>query len=158
MIKRVKNISRSQFKRINFYPTSENPTKDTHAFISVYGTEFHEQPAPKINRPLWMDGIQLMFDDVDVDYAPMNLKAISDKQADTIVDFVVRIYNHSDDIDLIIHCYAGVSRSAAIGKFVNDIFKLDLPNYRSLQLYNSAVYRKLVNAWDMHLNGDVAGT
>lgn len=157
MIKHVKNISKSMFRRINFYPTSENPTKDTHAFISVYGTELDEQPAPKINYPIWMDGIQLMFDDVDADYAPKNLKAISDHQADIIVNFVVRIHDHPDDINLIIHCYAGVSRSAGIGKFINDIFKLDLPNYRSLQLYNSAVYRKLVDAWGRLLERDVAG-
>lgn len=157
MIISTKNISRRSFHRINFYPTSENPTKDTHAFISVYGTDLDEQPAPKINHPIWMDGIQLMFDDVDADYAPKNLKAISDKQADIIVDFVVRIHDHPDEINLIIHCYAGVSRSAGIGKFVNDILKLDLPNYRSLQLYNSAVYRKLVDAWGRLLERDVAG-
>lgn len=147
MIKRVKNISRSQFRRINFYPTSENPTKNTHAFISIYGTEFDEHPAPKINHPLWLDGIQLMFDDVDSDYAPKNLKAISDKQADIIVNFVNLVHEHENELTLIIHCFAGVSRSAGVGKFVNDVLKLDLPNYRHLQLYNSSVYRKLVNAW-----------
>jgi len=154
MIKRVKNISRSQFRRINFYPTSENPTKDTHAFISIYGTEVDEQPAPKINRPLWMDGIQLMFDDVDNDYAPKNLRAMSDKQADITVNFIRRVHEHENDLTLIVHCFAGVSRSAGVGKFVNDIFKLDLPNYRGLQLYNSAVYRKLVNAWERLLDQD----
>ena len=158
MIRKVKNVSRSQFRRINFYPTSENPTKNTHAFISIYGTEFDEQPAPKINHPLWMDGIQLMFDDVDNDYAPKNLKAISDKQADIIVNFVRRIHEHPDELVLIVHCFAGVSRSAGVGKFVNDIFKLDLPNYRGLQLYNAAVYRKLVDAWGRLLERDVAGT
>jgi predicted protein tyrosine phosphatase len=135
------------FRRINFYPTSENPTKDTHAFISIYGTEFDEHPAPKINHPRWMDGIQLMFDDVDNDYAPKNLKAITDKQADIIVGFVQRIHQLPVDITLIVHCFAGVSRSAGVGKFVNDIFRLELPNYRGLQLYNAAVYRKLVDAW-----------
>jgi hypothetical protein len=147
MIKRVKNISRAMFRRINFYPTSENPTKDTHAYISIYGTEMDEQPAPKINNPLWMDGIQLMFDDVDNDYAPLRLKAITDEQADNIVQFVRRIHDLPDEITLIVHCFAGVSRSAGVGRFVNDMFNLDLPNYRNLKLYNIAVYRQLVDAW-----------
>lgn len=147
MIKNVKNISRSKFRQINFYPTSENPTKDTHAFISIYGTEVDEQPAPKINHPLWMDGIQLMFDDVDFDYEPLKLKAISPKQADIIVNFVDRIHNLPNEITIIVHCLAGVSRSAGVGKFINDIFSLNLPNYYELKVHNDTVYRRLVAAW-----------
>jgi len=155
VIKNVKNISRYQFKRVNFNPTSENPTKDTHAYISIYGTEFNEHPAPKINYPLWMEGIQLMFDDVDVNYSSMNLKAISDHQANIIVKFIQKIHEHPNEITLIVHCFAGVSRSAGVGKFIDDIFKLNLPNYRSLNLYNATVYRKLIDAWGRLLEGDV---
>jgi hypothetical protein len=141
-------MSRKQFHRINFYPTSASPTKDTHAFISIYGNEPDELPAPKINHGLWYDGVQLQFDDVDFDCVSKNLKTISDHQADVIVEFLRRIHDHRNEIILMIHCFAGVSRSAAVGKFANDVFRLDLPNYNRLQLYNAAVYRKLVNAWD----------
>ena len=158
MIKRMKNISRSRFNEINFSTTSENPSKDTHVFISVYGSELYEQSAPKINHSIWREGIQIMFDDVEHDFEPMNLKTLSDRQADTIVNFVSRIHNHPEEFEMIIHCYAGISRSAGIGKFINDTFDLNLPNYRSLQLYNSTVYRKLVEAWGRFLEHPVAGT
>ena len=48
------------------------------------------------------------------------------RQADIIVNFVRQIHEHENEINLIIHCFAGVSRSAGVGKFVNDIFKLNL--------------------------------
>jgi predicted protein tyrosine phosphatase len=143
MIRQVRNISRAQFRRIN--SSSSKQTKDDHAFISIYGTEWEEQPPPKINQSIWMDGIQLMFDDVDSDYSPKNMKSISNKQSDIIVEFVRRIHEHPSDIDLIIHCFAGISRSAGVGKFINDILGLDLPNYRNLRLCNATVYRNLIN-------------
>ena len=76
-----------------------------------------------------------------------NLYVISDEQADSIVAFINRLHSDLTEVDLIIHCYAGISRSAAVGKFFNDIFKLNLPNYNNLMLYNKVVYTKLLNAW-----------
>lgn len=149
MIKRMLNISMLNFKKINFYPCSENPTKETHAFISIYG---NDDVQPKINHPLWFDGIQLMFDDVDSGFESKNLNVISDKQADQIVEFLFKIHEHEKEFSLIIHCYAGVSRSAAVGKFANDLFCLKLPNYDRLNLYNTTVYRKLWNAADRRMN------
>ena len=154
MIKTVKNISRSMFKNLNFYPTSKTPSKETHAYISIYGTEPDELPAPKINPSVWMTGIQLMFDDVDRDFDgyKMSLRMIQPHQADEIVRFVFDLHEMEKEVDLIVHCYAGVSRSAGVGKFVNDIFKLDLPNYNRLSLYNATVYQQLVSAWDRLVN------
>lgn len=146
MIKKVKNISRSMFRRINFYPTSEPITKDTHAYISIYGTGLDELPAPKINHNLWMCGIQLMFDDIDNN--SKNLKTISDHQALRLVNFIRHIHQSPNNITLIIHCYAGLSRSAGVGMFVNNVLHLNLPNYNKLEFYNKIVHRKLMNAWN----------
>jgi hypothetical protein len=144
MILSVKHISRSQFKQINFYPTSDSPSKETHAYISIYGNEPDELPAPKINHPLWYDGIQLQFDDVDIEYPSCRLKPISKEQAVEIVNFVILLHELPQPINLIVHCYAGVSRSAAVARFVKEFIMMEanLPRER---LFNATVFRALSN-------------
>jgi len=155
MIKSVINISRAQFKRINFYHTSFNPTKKTHAYISIYGTEYDEIPAPRVNHAIWMDGIQLQFDDIEKDIKGLNLKKISKEQANQIVQFIIKLHNLPEEIFLVIHCYAGISRSAGIGKFTNDILKLNLSNYENLDIFNSFVYSMLKDSWECYSNRNV---
>ena len=151
MIRNIQNMSRNNFKRINFYPSSNSPTKDTHAYISIYGNELEELPPPRINHPLWFDGIQLKFDDVEEDYKD-RLFVINDTQSDKIIKFINDIFLNEKQLILIVHCYAGISRSAAVGKFTNDIFKLDLPQYQSLNIYNRTVYAQLVRAWERKIS------
>lgn len=143
MIVTVKHISRAQFRRINFYPTSDSPSKDTHAFISIYGNEPDELPAPKINHPLWYDGIQLQFDDVDIEYPILRLKPISKEQAVEIVRFVTMLHELPQPMNLVVHCYAGVSRSAAVAHFVNENFVHGHPTHGGL--FNATVFRELSN-------------
>ena len=151
MINNVINISRAKFKDINFYPTRENPQKTTHAFISIYGTEPRELK-PRICKVLWHSGIFVQFDDVEQYYKEQTIgnykkpaiSTISKDQAKEIVDYIKHLQELPESLKLIIHCYAGVSRSAAVGKFINDYYKMKLPQYESLSLYNKFVYRKLM--------------
>lgn len=151
MIKSVKNISRKQFERLNFYPTSENPTRGTHAYISIRGTDSEECHIPRVKENLWFRGIKLVFDDVDTTDSKIlgtRMTLFSQDQAEEIIKFVQFIQADPVEMTLIIHCWAGVSRSAAVGFWINDAFKLHLPNYRNGMLYNRFVYNQLVQCWD----------
>ena len=67
------------------------------------------------------------------------LKMISRSQAEEIIAF---IRTHSDDVDtLLIHCFAGLSRSAAVGMIARKILgqTSDKPEY-----YNRYVYEELL--------------
>lgn len=64
-----------------------------------------------------------------------------------IVEFIQRIHSFPFPLHLIVHCFAGVSRSAAVGKFVSDALKLNFPQYEHLQIYNKKVYSSLRNAF-----------
>lgn len=147
MIKSLKNISRKAFERINFYPVSNPPNPESSAYISIYGHDPYEKAKPRINNKLWFDGIQLQFDDIDTSEPEHNLYTISDNQSDAIVTFIKRLHGCDSEIDLIVHCYAGISRSAAVGKFANDLLDLNLPNYTHLMSYNRSVYHHLLQAW-----------
>ena len=152
MLNNVINISRAKFKDINFYPTRENPQKTTHAFISIYGTEPGELK-PRICKVLWHSGIFVQFDDVEQYYKEQTIgnykkpaiSPISKDQAKEIVDYIQHLQELPDSLKLIVHCYAGVSRSAAVGKFINDYYKMKLPQYERLSLYNKFVYHQLMN-------------
>jgi predicted protein tyrosine phosphatase len=149
MISNVKHISRREFNRINFYPVTDQPNKQTHVYTSIYGNDEYESRPPRINKPLWYDGVQLCFDDVDNDeLGPIKLYKITKSQAMSIVEFIKRIHALENSFTLIVHCYAGVSRSAAISKFVNDILDMKIDMYDNLYFYNEAVYRELTLAWN----------
>lgn len=141
MIVSCKNISRKRFEQINFYETSEKVSRDSHCYISIHSPEDYEITVPSINHSIWMDGIQLSFWDIDQDYKGM--KTISLEQAEEIVNFILKIHSLPQEIHLIVHCFAGISRSAAVGKFVSDTLNLNFPNYEHLQVYNSTVYSSL---------------
>jgi predicted protein tyrosine phosphatase len=145
MIISCKNISRKRFEQINFYETSEKVSRSTHCYISIHSPEDYEKTLPSINHQKWADGIQLAFYDIDEDVKGM--KAISSEQAKEIVEFIQRIHSFPFPVHLIVHCFAGVSRSAAVGKFVSDALKLNFPQYEHLQIYNKKVYSSLSNVF-----------
>ncbi len=153
MISNVINISRAKFREINFnfHPNAENPQKTTHAFISIYDNDGGEKP--RICKVLWHSGIFVQFDDVEKyikeqtigNYKKPAIIPISKDQAKEIVNYIQYLQELPDSLKLIIHCYAGISRSAAVGKFINDYYKMRLPQYERLSLYNKFVYRQLMN-------------
>ena len=81
--------------------------------------------------------LTVYFDDI-VNPEP-DLKMISRSQAEEITAF---IRAHSDDVDtLMIHCFAGISRSSAVGMIARKILDqtYDKPEY-----YNQYVYEELL--------------
>lgn len=101
---------------------TEYPEKtDTYAVISIqdtYGGGFGFEL--KKNK-YCKDVLTLYFDDIE---EPIHgLRLISLPQAVSIVKF---INAHAEDVDtLLIHCFAGVSRSRAVGVFAREV--LDIP-------------------------------
>jgi len=79
--------------------------------------------------------ICLAFQDVD----HHDGTGISNRQAKKLFDFI----KENEGKDFIVHCFAGVSRSAAVAKFINDYYDVQdlvLENYK---IYNKLVYSKL---------------
>ena len=86
------------------------------------------------------DVLTLYFDDIEE--PEHGLRLISFPQAIAIVKFIKA---HAEDVDtLLIHCFAGVSRSLAVGVFSREI--LDIPPTDETD-YNEYVYAILNRAW-----------
>ena len=84
--------------------------------------------------------LTLYFDDIEE--TEHGLKLISFPQAIAIVKFIKA---HAEDVDtLLIHCFAGVSRSRAVGAFAREV--LDIPPNDEGD-FNEYVYTILHRAW-----------
>jgi predicted protein tyrosine phosphatase len=113
---------------------------DTYAAISIqdtYGGGFGFEL--KKNK-YCKDVLTLYFDDIEE--PEHGLRLISFPQAIAIVKFIKA---HSEDVDtLLIHCFAGVSRSRAVGAFAREV--LDIPPTDETD-YNEYVYAILHRVW-----------
>ena len=83
--------------------------------------------------------LTIYFDDIE---QPENgLKLIGASQAKQIIEFINR---HKDVDTLLIHCFAGVSRSRAVGMFAREMLGIQPTNEAD---YNHYVYEMLKNNW-----------
>ena len=70
-----------------------------------------------------------------------------DSMADQVLDFIER---NADRCTVFpVHCEAGISRSAAVAKFISVRFNLQFPE--SYSLYNKHVFSTLLRRWNQRL-------
>jgi predicted protein tyrosine phosphatase len=91
----------------------------------------------------WKYKLPLIFEDIDkpLVHKGRELILFNGQMAKRIIEFVDSIQN--DITVLIVHCDAGVSRSAAVAKFIAEMYHLEIPETYSI--YNRHIYRTLWN-------------
>jgi predicted protein tyrosine phosphatase len=97
-------------------------------------------PPAKISDVNREDILRLYFDDYE--FPGPGRKLMEDNQAAEIWEFVRKVW---DKVDLLmVHCYAGISRSSAVAMAISDKYQPDQSNFFK-QLYspNSLVYAKM---------------
>lgn len=86
------------------------------------------------------------FCDIDMKHAEHEREMLmTNDQATEIVDFVYAVAPHIEG--MLVHCRGGVSRSAAVAKWVAEAFNLKFNHQYSL--YNQHVFSQLVNAHEL---------
>jgi predicted protein tyrosine phosphatase len=129
----------------------EEKMKDV-ALISINDTEgnwsvsWFDQDHPNV--------IRMWFDDVERDEqkSPTNsftCRTFTAEQAEKLFNFIKANSNK----DFIVHCSAGISRSGAVGAFINDYLDSDKEYFREFNLkriYPNAHVSRLLNnlAWN----------
>lgn len=91
-------------------------------------------------KPGWGSVLRLQFDDIET-FGPYGEPGVPFTVSDAkqVIDWVEQ---NKDRITAIyVHCWAGISRSAAVAKFIAE--KLGLPFNQSYDSYNPYVYRTL---------------
>jgi predicted protein tyrosine phosphatase len=118
---------------------------DDWALISIGEPDASNGP-PKI-KDGWLATLRLSFHDVDPDHGkpPSNpdlFTLMNDDDARSIVAFVRSVADNADVI--MVHCRAGISRSAAVAKWIAREYKLKFDH--RYEFYNKYVYRLLDEA------------
>ena len=126
MIKSVEFISHLE--------AESRPATPNTGIISITDPDFPDA---------WLDDwdpiLRLKFHDLDKPW--QNYELMSEAQADEIIEWLKK---YEDKIDsVIVHCWAGASRSAGVAKFIAKRYNLTFDeDYR---YYNKHVYNLLVH-------------
>jgi predicted protein tyrosine phosphatase len=111
---------------------------DVWAVISITDFAYTEHGSQAKLKEGWFDILRLEFDDITAPQEPYVL--FSAQQAREIIEFVQRCNDEKLE-GILVHCRAGISRSAAVAKWVSDKYNLAFPeNYDQ---YNLHVYQVL---------------
>lgn len=117
--------------------------KDTYAVISIQDTHTNGFGFCFAESRTCKGVLTLYFDDIihPVDGAVF----FNEKMAEEIIDF---IQAHTSADTLLIHCYAGQSRSAAAGAFAMLMMGRDNTEYLRTHNINMPVYETLLAVWN----------
>lgn len=133
----IKFVDRGTAKRMTEAGHFALTTTD---FISISDTHREAQQM----RELWMDNkvdanaaLFLKFADIDD-----NSSGFTDKDAERVIDFAQESFVKRKDI--IVHCFAGISRSGAVAKFINEYWGLGNEYLETYAGHNRHIYYKLL--------------
>ena len=91
----------------------------------------------------WHSVLRSEFSDVDMQHSEHEQEMLmTEEQALEIVDYVHAVAPHVEGI--LVHCRGGVSRSAAVAKWIAKTF--GLPFNHQYSLFNTHVYDQLIHA------------
>lgn len=110
------------------------PACPSWAVISITGSCTY----PTNLKDGWERVLRLEFDDIDIEEEPYQM--FTEQQAREVIAFVQDCTLCGID-GILVHCHAGVSRSAAVSKWIADRYLLPFPS--SYMLYNKHVYKVL---------------
>lgn len=123
-------------KQVVFYSQAYAEAQQALSNWAVISITAPNEPEASL-QPGWASILRLEF--ADTDNAAEVEVAFNDVHARTVVDFVRGLDPQVQGI--FVHCYAGISRSAAVAKFIADTYELPFPEkYAS---YNKLIYRRL---------------
>lgn len=130
MLKRLMFVSRTAAENM--------PGWESGAIISI--TEPDAGQAKLMQG--WYVIHRAMFHDIDAPRPGESHTLMSAQHAAEIVDFVHSVSPHIKTI--VVHCKGGISRSAAVAKWIAEAY--NLPFNHTYGLYNMHVYRQLIEA------------
>ena len=129
----------------HYYPNGQEeytPRKDTYAVISIQDTHTDGFGFVFTKTRYCKDVLTLYFDDIFKEVRGAVL--FSEEQAEEIISFIWKSRNANT---LLVHCYGGVSRSAAVGAFAVKMLGGDNTEYFQKLNPNRHIYDTLEEVW-----------
>ena len=120
--------------------------KDTYAVISIQDTHTGGFGITFSESNFCKGVLTLYFDDIVKEISGAVL--FDDEMAERVIDFIT---SHKQVDTLLVHCYAGQSRSRAVGAFAVKMLGGDNSRYFKGAIPNQYVYDVLESAWIRHM-------
>jgi len=108
------------------------------AIISITGSG---HPKARLRKG-WTRVLRLVFDDVEAPF--FNVVHFDNLHAEEILAWLEKVENKVEKV--YVHCHAGISRSAAVAKFIAERYDLS-GGVRVYEDHNRLVYRVLTRRW-----------
>lgn len=126
----------STIKKVHFISERRAYELAGHAAHGMISITEPGRTAP-INADKWGALLRLRFHDIDRHW--QNYKLFNQNYAKRIVSW---LNQHEDILTVVhVHCAQGISRSAAVAKFIAEVYGLEFP--KTYSLYNKLVYAEL---------------
>lgn len=131
-------ISKDEYLHYYDNDTKKNGT----VLIALHDPSHNFHPDSKIKG--FDDVLQMKFWDIEEEFG--NYKPITQEQADEIREFILR----NEDKQFLIHCHAGISRSAGVGVAVERLldnirWENSEINWHTRYTPNKVVFEKITN-------------
>ena len=137
---KIKVLSREGFEKF----------ESNESFIAISITDPNSEKVKIASKPLDILSLQFYDLDKDTEVFPYSRFIFTVNQAEQILNFVKEYKN---DVNLIvIHCEAGISRSAGVAGALSLIFNGTDQYYFKHYLPNMLVYRNILNAYMRNKN------
>jgi predicted protein tyrosine phosphatase len=155
--RRLKNTTFFSKKQAQLFCDPEN--REKRVLISITTPAIPNSVSWKcspaiLHNDTWKDVLRLEFDDAD----PSHMNSRQSKlyrlfNEDDAIAVLKFLKIHQDDtVDAVVHCEAGISRSAAVSKFIAQIYSLQFPE--KYQIYNKHVFSTLLRVHQRSLYGE----
>lgn len=129
-------------RKTDFFSESKASALFGSSTLGMISISNPDRIADKVKEENWGALLRLQFHDIP--RAWQNYVLFTDEQADEIIDFL----DVNADICkfIYVHCAQGVSRSAAVSRFIAERFGIPF-DYWKARLYNPHVYETLVKRY-----------
>lgn len=126
-------------QRVRHYSEYDLCRASGNAFTGVISITEPDRYVDGLDEERWATVLRLYFHDLDKPWQNYVLFDVS--MADQIIDWLEQA---QDLKGIYCHCAAGISRSAAVAKFIADVYGLFFDERRGAR-YNRLVYRVLMD-------------
>lgn len=101
------------------------------------------RPPADLKKDTWGAILRLKFDDVDKDMTSQEARYYQFFEGEDAGKILKWLQDNEYNLEtVVVHCAAGISRSAAVAKFIAELYKIKNFNH-NYTLYNKHVYRVL---------------
>lgn len=133
-------------KEVNYYPQyliEETIFNEKYAVISITDSGKDEDGIAKIKGTEKI--LRLHFLDIEETSLNKDYTCFTEDIAKNLINFVEKLNKEKEEINVVVHCRMGASRSPAVALYINKLTNCEFPGYDNANTPNKLVLNILKN-------------